>query len=181
MNVNPAGKQKKLCDTKIPFNNPDPAPGEEDVHGCVQRMCFPDDHSDLKLQGQPKGIRVILQEHKSIWDKFESISKARHSKMVGKCGSCTKSEQHKDAEHRVALADSMGQGNDVKAEDITNIENAVPLPANDEGWCCMYQVLTLQEDFRTEKPLIQSVIESAGHICLFLLRFHCELNVIEIL
>ncbi len=101
--------------------------------------------------------------------------------MVGKCGFCTKSEQHKDAECRVALADSMGQGNDVKAEDIANIENAVPPPANDEGWCCMYQVLTLQEDFRTEKPLIQSVIESAGHICLFLLWFHCKLNAIEML
>jgi hypothetical protein len=138
MNVNPAGKQKKLRDTKIPFNNPDPAPGKEDMHGCVQRMCFPDDHSNLKLQGQPKGIRVILQECKSVWDKFESISRARRSKMVGKYGSCTKLEQCKDAEHCIALADSMGQGDDVKAEDITNIENAVPPPGDDEGWCCMY-------------------------------------------
>ena len=181
MNVNPAGKQKKLRDTKIPFNNPDPAPGEEDVRGRVQRMCFPDDHSDPKLRGQPKGIRVILQERKSVWDKFESISKARRSKMVGKCGSCTKSEQRKDAERRVALADSMGQGDDIKAEDIANIKNAVPPPGDDEGWCCMYRVLTLQKNFRTEKPLIQSVIESAGHVCLFLPQFHCELNAIEML
>ncbi len=32
-----------------------------------------------------------------------------------------------------------------------------------------------------EKPLIQSIIEDAGHVCLFLPWFHCELNVIEML
>ena len=32
-----------------------------------------------------------------------------------------------------------------------------------------------------EKPLIQSIIEDAGHVCLFLLHFHCELNAIELL
>ena len=58
--------------------------------------------------------------------------------MVSKCGSYTKSELCKDTEHHIALADSMGQGDDVKAEDIANIENAVPPPGDDEGWCCMY-------------------------------------------
>ena len=32
MNINPGGKQKKLQDTRIPLNNPGPAPGEEDTH-----------------------------------------------------------------------------------------------------------------------------------------------------
>ncbi len=45
----------------------------------------------------------------------------------------------------------------------------------------MHWVLVLQEDFRSEKPLIQSIIENAGHVCLFLPRFHCELNPIEML
>ena len=49
MNINPAGKQKKLRDTKIPLNNPDPAPGEEDTHGHTQSMCFPSDHSNPRL------------------------------------------------------------------------------------------------------------------------------------
>ena len=31
MNVNPGGKQRKLRNTKIPLNNPDPAPGKEDM------------------------------------------------------------------------------------------------------------------------------------------------------
>jgi hypothetical protein len=30
-----------------------------------------------------------------------------------------------------------------------------------------------------QKSLVQEVIESAGHFCLFLPKFHCELNFIE--
>jgi hypothetical protein len=45
--------------------------------------------------------------------------------------------------------------------------------------CCMHRVLSLQPDFVTEKPLLQVIIEKAGHKCLFLPKFHCELNSIE--
>ena len=54
-------------------------------------------------------------------------------------------------------------------------------PASDDMWCCMQHVLSLQEDFRAERPLIQTLIEDSGHICLFLPQFHCELNPIEML
>jgi hypothetical protein len=63
--------------------------------------------------------------------------------------------------------------------DVPLIEE-MPSYAADE-WCCMHKVLSLQEDFQSEKPLIQSIIEDVGHICLFLLQFHCELNAIEML
>ncbi|KAF8219024.1 hypothetical protein L208DRAFT_1344432 [Tricholoma matsutake] len=43
----------------------------------------------------------------------------------------------------------------------------------------MQCVLSLQPDFRAEKPLLQLVIEKAGHKCFFLPKFHCELNPIE--
>lgn len=45
--------------------------------------------------------------------------------------------------------------------------------------CCMWKVLLEQTDFLTEKPLLQIVIEAAGHKCYFLPKFHCELNPIE--
>src|ERR1700722_11962869 len=45
--------------------------------------------------------------------------------------------------------------------------------------CCMRWVLSLQQDFIDEKPLLQIIIEEAGHKCYFLLKFHCELNPIE--
>src|SRR6266853_2114050 len=140
MNINPAGKQKKLQDTKILLNNPDPAPSEEDTHRHTQSMCFPSDHSDPRLQEQPKGIRAVLEERKSVWDKLTSIH-GSHRKLVGKCGSCTKSQVHKDAEHHIALADTMGQDNSIKVEDIDLIENAVPPIADNKGWYCMHQVL----------------------------------------
>ena len=114
-------------------------------------MCFSNDHSNPTLRGQPKGIRAVLEERKSIWDKFTMLHKQHGpqcSKLVGKCGSCTKSQLRKDAERCIALADAMGQDDSVKEEDIKHIENEVLLIANDnEGWCCMYRVLVLQEDF----------------------------------
>ena len=45
--------------------------------------------------------------------------------------------------------------------------------------CCMQHVLSLEKDFLEEKPLLQLIIEKAGHKCLFLPKFHCELNPIE--
>jgi hypothetical protein len=35
MNVNPGGKQKRLRDTIILLNNPDPAPSKDDTRGQV--------------------------------------------------------------------------------------------------------------------------------------------------
>src|SRR5277367_5156603 len=43
----------------------------------------------------------------------------------------------------------------------------------------MAQILQLQPDFQEQKSLVQEVIETAGHLCIFLLKFHCELNFIE--
>jgi hypothetical protein len=180
MNVNPGGKQKKLRDTVIPFNNPDPAPGEEDTRGQIQRMVFPDDHPDPKLRGQAKGVKVVLQERKAVWDKYMAVCLERGTKMVGKCASCTKSQTRKDAEQRIALAEATGQDGIATAEDVVAADSDLQ-PTPDDEWCCMHRVLVLQEDFRSEKPLIQSIIESAGHICIFLPRFHCELNPIEML
>ena len=180
MNMNPGRKQRKLRDTIIPLNNPDLAPSDEDTRGQIQWMSFSDDHIDPKLRGQPKGVRAVLQERKSVWHKFTAICKERGTKVVGKCASCTKSQTRKDAERRVALAKAMWQDDLVSVEDTKLIESET-LSRADDQWCCMHHVLLLQEDFRTEKPLVQSIIETARHVCLFLPRFHCELNPIEML
>jgi hypothetical protein len=45
--------------------------------------------------------------------------------------------------------------------------------------CCAKRILELQPDFHAQKSLVQEVIEAAGHLCLFLPKFHCELNFIE--
>jgi hypothetical protein len=45
--------------------------------------------------------------------------------------------------------------------------------------CCAKRILELQPDFKAQKSLVQEVIEAAGHLCIFLPKFHCELNFIE--
>ena len=179
MNVNPAKKQSRLRDTIIPLSNPDPAPGEEDTRGRIQHMCFPADHPDPNLRDKPKRIRAVLEERKSVWDRFTTICRECGKKVVGKCAACTKSELSKDKERSIAIAEAMEQGEVPLTED-TFTASEIPSNTTDE-WCCMYKTLSLQDDFQSEKPLIQLIIEHAGHVCLFLPRFHCELNAIEML
>lgn len=45
--------------------------------------------------------------------------------------------------------------------------------------CCNKRILELQPDFTEQKSLVQETIEVAGHLCLFLPKFHCELNPIK--
>jgi hypothetical protein len=45
--------------------------------------------------------------------------------------------------------------------------------------CCAKRILELQPDFKAQKSLVQEVIEERGHLCIFLPKFHCELNFIE--
>ena len=45
--------------------------------------------------------------------------------------------------------------------------------------CCARRILECQPDFKSQRSLVQEVIEDAGHLCIFLPKFHCELNPIE--
>src|SRR6266511_1554566 len=45
--------------------------------------------------------------------------------------------------------------------------------------CCLKRILEQESDFQKQKSLVQEVIEAAGHLCIVLPKFHCELNFIE--
>jgi hypothetical protein len=45
--------------------------------------------------------------------------------------------------------------------------------------CCNRRILEHQDDFKEQNSLVQETIEAAGHLCIFLPKFHCELNYIE--
>ena len=45
--------------------------------------------------------------------------------------------------------------------------------------CCMAHILSKQDDFATQISMLKSVIQEAGHKCIFLPKFHCKLNPIE--
>ena len=45
--------------------------------------------------------------------------------------------------------------------------------------CCMARLLSQQEDFVNQESMVETLIKGAGHECIFLPKFHCELNPIE--
>jgi hypothetical protein len=51
-----------------------------------------------------------------------------------------------------------------------------PFENND---CCMARLLSKQDDFRNQISLLEEKIHARSHICVFLPKFHCELNPIE--
>ena len=51
-------------------------------------------------------------------------------------------------------------------------------PFENKG-CCMARLLSRQEDFRNQVSLLEQTITARGHLCIFLPKFHCELNPIE--
>lgn len=45
--------------------------------------------------------------------------------------------------------------------------------------CCMARLLSQQDDFVNQESMIASLIKREGHLVIFLPKFHCELNPIE--
>ena len=45
--------------------------------------------------------------------------------------------------------------------------------------CCAKRILDLQPDFVEQKSLVHETFEAAGHLCIMLPKYHCELNFIE--
>src|SRR3984957_11722644 len=54
-----------------------------------------------------------------------------------------------------------------------------PKCESDQKSCCGLRIMQWQPDFQEEKSLVQETIEAAGHLCIMLPKFHCELNFIE--
>jgi hypothetical protein len=45
--------------------------------------------------------------------------------------------------------------------------------------CCMARLLSKQDDFNLQESLLKQKIKAKGHLYVFLSKFHCELNPIE--
>ena len=172
MNVRPGGKQRKLRDTVIPLNNPPPKPGCPDTRGQPQKMVYSEDHPDPDLCGKAKGLRAVLMERTSIWDALCATAGGNEKKVKNICPACKASQVEKDRLARVAAAEC--------AEGEAAIDDGVSdVPESGSNLCCVTRALSQQQDFLAEKPLIQHYIEGKGHICMFLPKFHCELDPIE--
>ena len=54
-----------------------------------------------------------------------------------------------------------------------------PVCAFENERCCMARLMSKQDDFRSQKSQLEEMITERGHLCIFLPKFHCELNPIE--
>jgi hypothetical protein len=45
--------------------------------------------------------------------------------------------------------------------------------------CCMARLVSQQDDFCCQISMLEKLIQDAGHECIFLPKFHCELSPIE--
>jgi len=45
--------------------------------------------------------------------------------------------------------------------------------------CCMAWLLSKKDDFKNQASMLKTVITEPGHECIFLPKFQCELNPIE--
>ncbi|KAE9389954.1 hypothetical protein BT96DRAFT_834161 [Gymnopus androsaceus JB14] len=168
MNRGSGGQQPKMHDTIIPSG---PFAGQK------QAMVFPDDSEEkdekgVPLAGKPKGMERVLRE-RGLLEEME-----KKGRVVGVCKECKKSQEAKDkaAKEAKARREEM-EGPDIDESQEDNDDSDDFYRSKD---CCMRRVLELQTDFKEEKPLLQIIIEEAGHKCFFLPKFHCELNPIEL-
>ena len=102
-----------------------------------------------------------------MWDE---LLERCGGEVVGKCKSCSKSQVKMDTKCQVVEAEAMGMEDTLTDTDVPQVEEAVMVPKN--NWCCMYWVISLQEDFANKKPLLQHYLEGQGHVCMFLPKFH---------
>lgn len=199
MNVNPGGKQPKMHSTTIPMNNP-----HVSLRGREQSMVFPSNHP--AYPDEAKGMEAVLKE-RGLWSRLEAAC-APGKSPVGRCAVCKASAEKRakiEAEARARMAAEPDLYGSIGARDmwifkrgLTTADLQIPPSRSDHAlfpgenldgddldgekesiYCCMEKCLLNQDDFRNEKPLLQLEIEAAGHLCLFLPKFHCELNPIE--
>lgn len=67
----------------------------------------------------------------------------------------------------------------LKAKCSPKCEDPAWPPPPDYTPCCIARILQNHQDFREQKSVLQEAIESRSHKCIFLPKFHCELNPIE--
>jgi hypothetical protein len=67
-----------------------------------------------------------------------------------------------------------------KKRNITGLRNQPPpVCPIDSVNCCLARLLSQQDDFKNQPSMLETLIKSRGHECIFLPKFHCELNPIE--
>lgn len=78
----------------------------------------------------------------------------------------------------ISYTDEQERGYEVASKLKICNKNRGGCPA-DGSECSMTAMLLRQQDFREQKSVLEQTITGAGHLCIFLPKYHCELNPIE--
>jgi hypothetical protein len=174
MNLSPGGKQSRLRDTIIPFDDPQIP---ESIRRQKQTMVFPPDYHN-PAKRCPAGPD-------QAWTLASLCSEQIKAELLIlrlKCTECAKTGAQQDLSNRVAQLAKRAEAQRYTLSDQECLEE-IGVTANSSNiapslttTCCWSQILASQSNFQAENPLLQMIIEEAGHQCLFLTKFHCELN-----
>ena len=132
-----------------------------------QDLIYCVDHPDTHLWGKQKGIRGILIEWTSIWDAM-----CKAASLEKKIQTCVPYARHHILRKISWLPLQLWHVHRV----MLPLTTALQIFWNQHNNIALSQ----QQDFLDEKPLIQAYVEEKGHMCFFLLKFHCKLDPIEL-
>ncbi|KDN36668.1 hypothetical protein RSAG8_10666, partial [Rhizoctonia solani AG-8 WAC10335] len=174
MNVTPGGKQPIMHNTQIPLNNPNP-----ELCGQVQEMVFPSTHPEHP--DKAKGMEQVLRE-RGLWDILTTAAGGK--RPVGPPRTCKATALQR--EKMITEAQRILEENPDSFASVDNVIEVMQEESRNHTeaidhtrFCCMEKCLVTEADFIAEKPLLQLVMEEAGHLCMLIPKFHCELNPIE--
>ncbi len=92
--------------------------------------------------------------------------------------------EHRSKVQKMTLPDGRPKGLQRVLEErgftVKNLQaKCSPVCPIDNLNCCLARLLSQQDDFKNQESMLESFIKSRGHECIFLPKFHCELNPIE--
>jgi hypothetical protein len=93
--------------------------------------------------------------------------------------------EHWGKVQKMTLPDGSAKGLQTTLEergfDLKDIKRAKcsPVCPFENQRCCLARLLSKQDDFVNQPSMLETLITEAGHYCIFLPKFHCELNPIE--
>ena len=122
---------------------------------------------DHKFFDVPKGSKQVCLERKL--PVFNGRTKAGKPKCLKHC--CKPAKKTEDQLYEDEVKRQQGRAHEIVNKVKHQGSRAVP--------CCCVYALSQCPDFMAQKNSVQELIEAQGHICIFLPKYHPELNYIE--